>query len=209
MAGREVLLIGAGRVGRRKLAVLLKAGAAVRVVEPKPDEGLLGMAAVGLVRLEASFDESFLSLRPIIIAAVDDPEEGRRLAALARGLGLLINVADQPADCDFHVSAVADLAPLRLAVTTEGASPALSAVIAAELRVRYRGHGLLASLLARLRPAILASGLPPERRRAMLLALASNPDLPALLAEGRAEEAKRALLDIIRPVEPPEDFWRP
>jgi precorrin-2 dehydrogenase/sirohydrochlorin ferrochelatase len=104
--------------------------------------------------------------------------------------------------------AVADLAPLRLAVTTEGASPALSALIAAELRDRYRGHGLLASLLARIRPVVMAAGLPPERRRGILLGVAADPALPGLLAEGRTEEAKSRLRDIIDPVEPPADFWR-
>jgi precorrin-2 dehydrogenase/sirohydrochlorin ferrochelatase len=201
MTGREVVLVGAGRVGRRKLADLVKAGARVRVVEPEPDDEVLALAKDGQIRLEPAFSESFLDLRPLIFVAIDDPEEGSRLAALARGRGLLINVADKPLDCDFHMPAVADFSPLRLAVTTDGASPALSALIAKELRERYRGHGLLAALLGELRPEIMASELPPPARREILTLLAGDSALLAMLAEGKASQARDRAGQLIRTFE--------
>jgi siroheme synthase-like protein len=207
MGGRRALLAGAGRVGRRMLSDLLTAGAAVLVVEPRPSEEVRALAAEGRIRLEARFEEAFLDDRPIVFAALDDPGEGRRLAALARSKGLWVNVADQPADCDFHVPAVADLSPLRLAVTTDGGSPALAAAVAADARVRYRGHGRLAAILGRLRPLVMASGLSPECRREILLRAASDAGLADLLADGRTPEAMARLRELIRPVEPPEDFF--
>jgi siroheme synthase (precorrin-2 oxidase/ferrochelatase) len=117
-------------------------------------------------------------------------------------------VADRPADCDFHLPAVADLPPLRLAVTTGGASPALSAIIAAELRERYRGRGRLAALLARLRPEIMAAVPDPSRRRAILTELAGDPGLTAGLAEDRIEEARARLGELLAPlgVEAPDEL---
>ena len=206
MTGREALVVGAGRVGRRKLADLLKAGARVRVVEPNPDESVLALASEGRIRLEPEFSESFLDLRPLIFVAADDPAEGSRLAALARSRGLWINVADQPIDCDFHMPAVADFEPLRLSVTTDGASPALSAAIARELRERYRAHGLLARMLAELRPLVLARPLAPEKRREILTSLAEDCLLLSLLAEGREREARARAEALLGPLRPPEGF---
>lgn len=209
MTGREALLIGAGRVGRRKLADLLKVGAKVRVVEPHPDDEIRDLARQGVIRLEKELSESFLDLKPVIFVAADDPGVGSRLSALAKARGLLINVADKPSECDFYMPAVADLSPLRLAVTTDGASPALAALIAAELRALYRGHGLLAAMLAKVRPAVLSSDLGEGERRRILTSLAEEPRLPVMLAKGEDGRARELVIDLLGSVRPPVDFLPP
>jgi precorrin-2 dehydrogenase/sirohydrochlorin ferrochelatase len=187
--GRPALLIGAGEVGRRKLSDLVKAGARITVVEPRPDLRVRELAGQGRIRLEPLFSESLLDDSPWVFIALPDPDQARELSALARGRGLMVNVADRPGDCGFIMPAVADLSPLRLAVSTDGASPALSARIATELRVNYRGHGLLAAALARLRPAVFRAVPDPAIRRALLFALGADQALPRLFGEGRRAEA--------------------
>ncbi|MDR2442572.1 MAG: bifunctional precorrin-2 dehydrogenase/sirohydrochlorin ferrochelatase [Deltaproteobacteria bacterium] len=205
---RPALLIGAGGVGRRKLADLLKALAKVMVVEPKPDSYVTELANRGEIFLTGAFDESLLDASPLVFVAIDDPLEAKRLAHIARARGCWVNVVDRPEDCDFYMPAVVDLSPLRLAVTTDGASPALAAHIASELRERYLGHGLLADLMGRLRPWILKAGLSPEDRRTIFVSLAAQPELPKLLAENRIQEARKIIVDLIRPVELPADFLK-
>jgi siroheme synthase-like protein len=204
--GRPALLVGAGAVGKRKLAALLEAGAAVTVVEPKPDPAVSEMAQSGLIRLVPEFSDSLLESGPVVFVATDDSELSRQIARAAGAQGLLLNVADCPRECNFLMPAIVDLSPLRLAVTTEGASPALAAHLAADFRVRYLGHGLLAKLLGRLRPLILEADLDPNIRSGIFKALAANGQLPELLLANRLAEATEIVGLLIEPVKLPGDF---
>ncbi|MDR1309477.1 MAG: hypothetical protein LBL95_06220, partial [Deltaproteobacteria bacterium] len=99
--------------------------------------------------------------------------------------------------------------PFRLTVNTEGASPALSAAVANELRAQYRGYGALAGLLGRLRPLVLGADLARERRRDIFRALAEDKSLPALMAEGRYGEVRGLVEGHLAPVRLPGDFSIP
>ncbi|MDR2301044.1 MAG: bifunctional precorrin-2 dehydrogenase/sirohydrochlorin ferrochelatase [Deltaproteobacteria bacterium] len=205
-SNREVLLVGAGQVGRRKLADLLAAGARVRVIEPKVDPFLAKLQASGEILLENEFKESFLDARPWVFLALDDNAEAQRLGALARGRGLLVNRADRPEDCDFFMPALVGEAPFRLTVSTLGHAPALSARVAKELRTGYRGYGDLARLLGRVRPLILNSGLDPKKRRLIFKVLAEDKSLPELLSLGDKALLLAALKKDLEPVEIPPDY---
>jgi precorrin-2 dehydrogenase/sirohydrochlorin ferrochelatase len=55
--------------------------------------------------------------------------ESARLAREARGQGVLVNVEDVPALCDFHVPAIVRRGDLLLTVSTGGKSPGLARMI--------------------------------------------------------------------------------
>ncbi|MDR1546514.1 MAG: bifunctional precorrin-2 dehydrogenase/sirohydrochlorin ferrochelatase [Deltaproteobacteria bacterium] len=205
-AGRPALLIGAGSVGRRKLGDLLAAGADVLVVEPDPVPETRQLAAEGRLRLASAFDETMLDSGPWIFVAVGDGPLAAKLAQLAKARNLPINVADRPELCSFMMPALAADPPFAVAVSTDGTSPALAAAVAAELRARYRGYGAVASLLGRLRPLVLASDLPIERRRVIFKRLAGAPELACLLSEGREAELRALIEGLLAPVSLPSNF---
>ena len=81
------------------------------------------------------------------------------MAADARARGIWVNAADQPADCDFILPAIARQGSVSVAVSTDGKSPAL----AASLRDRIASLltpdvATLADDLAAERAAIKAAG---------------------------------------------------
>jgi siroheme synthase-like protein len=205
-SGRAVLLVGAGQVGLRKLSVLLDVGARVRVVEPSEDPYLDDLAVKGAITLEKEFEESFLDIRPWVFVALDDPAEAGRISALARSRGLMVNSADRPSDCDYIMPALVRDPPFRLTVSTDGASPALSAAVARDLRRRYRGYGALAELLGRLRPLVLSSGLDRDRRGAIFKALAEDGALAERLAAGDLAGLRELIAERLAPVELPAGF---
>jgi siroheme synthase-like protein len=205
---RHVLLVGAGRVGRRKLKDLLSAGAWVRVVEPKDDPYLTDLADKGIIVLEKEFQESFLNSVSWVFVAIDQAAQATHIASLARSKGLMVNVADRPEDCNFIMPALVCDPPFRLTVSTEGNSPALSAVVAKKLRNQFAGYGALASLLGQIRPLVVNSDLDQDKRRAIFMALAEDKSLVDFLSQGNYPAVKECLKRHLAPLELPTFFFK-
>jgi len=127
LAGRRCLVVGGGRVAERKVALLLEAGADVAVVSPVVTPRIADLAARGAIRLArrtvrpADLDRVFLAF-----AATDDAEVNQGVAREVRSAGGLVNVADAPEACDFHVPSVVRRGDLTIAISTGGGSPALA-----------------------------------------------------------------------------------
>ena len=189
--GRTVLVVGLGPVGRRKAAGLKEAGARVIGVDPAADR-LDPAALEGIeVRGEAYHAEHLRGVSLAIAAA--PPEVNRRVVADARRAGVWGCSTSDPGAGDFTVPAVWRSGPLVLTVSTSGASPALAAALrdrAAEaLGPAAAG---LATVLAELRPVVLARLDDPAARR-RILAEWADPRWLALWTEQGPDAVRRAL----------------
>jgi siroheme synthase, N-terminal domain len=209
LRGRLVLMVGAGRVGRRKLEKLLRAGARMRLVEPTPDQSVLDLVSAGRVELETDYRPELMDGAALVFAATSEPELNRAVATEARSRGIWANVADAPELSDFVLPAVVERGEFKIAVAT-GGSPALAARTAARLREMFGPeYGPLAGLLAGLRPKILASGLPIEAREKLFKTLVDSEELRAHLAGGEMEQARDLVKRLAEPVEVGDDFSIP
>ncbi len=183
LKGKTVFLAGAGKVGRRKLMRLLKTGAAVRVLERAPDASLLELAEEGRLSLHAEFGPELLDGVCLVFIATNDRECNRAIALAARARGIWVNSAENPADGDFHLPSEIGRGAFRLAVSTGGGSPALSAHAAENLRKIFGPeYGRLTALLAEIRPDVLARVADEGERRAIFKKLAESDELLNLLA---------------------------
>lgn len=122
------VVAGGGRVAERKVEGLLKCGARVTVIAPRASGNIQALHHQGRIEWEAR------PFRPedaegvfLLFAATGDRAANARILGAGRAFGALANVADDPEGSDFHVPAVARKGPVTVAVSTEGASPALSA----------------------------------------------------------------------------------
>ena len=85
LAGREVLLVGAGPVSARRAATFLEAGAVVRVVAPRVDPAMADLAARAgdhLVVVTRSFTPTDLDSPWMVHVATGDPRVDAEVAAL-------------------------------------------------------------------------------------------------------------------------------
>ena len=174
LEGRRVLVVGGGAVAEGRVRLLVEARARVHLVAPEATSTLTGLAAGGTISWSRrGYQVDDCRGAALVLAATDDAEVNQAVAVEARALGILVNVADAPSLCDFHLPAVARRGPVTIAVSTAGEAPAL----AAHLRARIEAvvgpeYGTLARLLGRLR-RILPSG--PSRRARLRELIALGP----------------------------------
>ncbi len=193
LAERLVVVIGGGRVGRRKAAALRRTGARVRLVclEPAPSD------AGGLEWLTASYDPAHLEGASLVFAAAP-PEVNARVVADARARGLWVNAASGPAHGDFLLGAGIHRGGLVLAVSTGGAAPALARTIRDRLEAEFdETFAVWVDLLAELRSEAVSRIADPTRRRGVLEGWCRGEWLERMKREGpdAVRAALRAELD--------------
>ena len=201
LTSKDVLVIGAGKVGRRKIASLLRCSPReLTVIDPglSPTD-MEELAVSGPVRCRArAFLPEDLDGKTLVFAATGDRETNARVAALCGGRNILCNIADAPSESDFFVPAHFSSGDATVAVSTGGLSPALARHLSSELEAwmgkRYAG---LLTVLGRLRPKMLEMGLPTRENTTLFRAVVYSP--LAELLERRRVDAAAALLTALLP----------
>lgn len=157
IAGQPVVVLGHGEAAEAKRRLVLRAGG--DVIEDLA-EGIDKGARLAFI-------------------AHDDERAIEADAIRARCAGLLVNVVDRPALCDFTTPSIIDRAPVLIAVGTGGASAGLAKALRLRLeRLLPQGLGALAQALFDARAALRARWpTGSERRRALDAALEDGGSL--------------------------------
>jgi precorrin-2 dehydrogenase / sirohydrochlorin ferrochelatase len=132
--GKLCVVVGGGRVARRKVKGLLAAGAAVRVISPKVGSQLAVLVDEGKIEwVSRTYAEGDLHDAFLVFAATDDRRTQELICRHAAADQQLVNVADDPGRCNFYVPSLFRRGDLTIAVSTSGKSPAVAALIRKEL----------------------------------------------------------------------------
>ncbi len=90
---------------------------------------LLEEAGITPIAIDADAPAEALGRLTILLVAGLERETAARLAARARAIGVLVNVEDEPALCDFHVPAILRRGDLTVSVSTGGRAPGLARLL--------------------------------------------------------------------------------
>lgn len=166
LSGRSVLLLGGGSAAVAKARLLLKADARIVLVAPETSPEMRKLLRDGcLTWRRRSFVPSDLEEATLAIDAGEDATQTSELRAAAAARNILVNVVDQPAECDFTVPALLDRSPVVVAISSGGCAPALSRNIRQRLETAVpEGYARLAAAAAACREDVKAK-LPPGRPR--------------------------------------------
>jgi uroporphyrin-III C-methyltransferase / precorrin-2 dehydrogenase / sirohydrochlorin ferrochelatase len=129
LAGANVVLIGDGDAAHAKRRLIERAGGVVVGDCPMP---ICKCARIAFIALE-------------------DEAHAIAEASRLRAKGMLVNVVDRPANCDFTTPAIIDRSPVIIAIGTGGASAGLAKAL------RQRLEALLPQSLGRLADNMLSS----------------------------------------------------
>src|ERR1700689_2632803 len=192
LEGRQVLVVGAGKIGEPKIAGLLDTGARIRVVSLDATPLVREWAGNGKLELELrAFAADDLNGAFLAVVATNLRNLNERVYQEAQGRGVLCNVVDVPDLCDFFYPAVVRRGDRQIAVSTAGRSPSLAQKIRQQIEKQFGpGYAAWVAELGETRNRILASDLGKERKLDLLHSLASREAFEAALAEEPELSAK-------------------
>jgi uroporphyrin-III C-methyltransferase/precorrin-2 dehydrogenase/sirohydrochlorin ferrochelatase len=127
---RPVLVIGGGDIAARKILLLRRAGANVRIVAQQLSAELTELADQQAIEwLATEFDEAQIDAVFLVIAATDDSELNQRVFAAANARQRLVNVVDNQPLCSFIFPSIVDRSPLLVAISSGGTAPVLARIL--------------------------------------------------------------------------------
>lgn len=197
IAGLRCVVVGGGAVAARKVRGLIASGADLLVVAPEIGPELAALAEHGTIRVKRrAFEPSDLDGALLAFAATDDRAVNEAVVRAAQARGTIVNVADDPAACNFTVPAVVRRGDVTLAISTGGRSPAFARFLREQLEVWLTdARCALLDLAAELRRELQAAGITIDSHL-WQVALADE-DALAALAKGDRESAHSRLREIL------------
>jgi uroporphyrin-III C-methyltransferase/precorrin-2 dehydrogenase/sirohydrochlorin ferrochelatase len=207
LTGRVVVVVGGGAVAARKIELLLKAHARVRVIAPRLDPELTVFRDAGRIEhLALPFEPRHLDGAMLVIAATDRAEVNQAVATAAAERSLFANVVDSATDSSCIMPAIVDRSPVIVAIGTSGHSPVLARRLRAQIEALLPERlGELARMAGRVRERVLRL-LPDLRSRRLFWerlfsgqiatqALAGQSASAEQLLERELERARAAVAD--------------
>jgi precorrin-2 dehydrogenase/sirohydrochlorin ferrochelatase len=203
LKGVSCLVIGGGLVGERKVKTLQSCGARVFMISRELTPFLEEEARQGRITLLAQdYDSACLQGMFLVIGATDDSVLNEKIGREARERGLLCNVADKPADCNFILPSLVRRGDLTIAISTAGNSPALAKKIRQDMEKEFPEiYGPYLEFLGRIRREVLNLNLSQEENGKIFEALVQAPVLSWL--EQRDSQSLLDLMDqLLGPLSP-------
>src|SRR3979411_1707271 len=167
LAGKQCLVVGAGKVGEPKIGGLIDTGARTHVVAIAASDQVREWAEAGKIELELrAFSSSDLDGKFLAVVATASRSLNERVYRDAQPRGVLCNVVDVPNLCDFYYPAVVRRGALQIAVSTSGESPALAQRLRKELEVQFDPeYAEWVESIGNARAEIIADNLTAEERK--------------------------------------------
>jgi len=206
------LVVGAGEVGLRKIQGLLECEPArVTGVDPAPVTAELA----DLLAKHSNFSYKQRPFAPtdldgarMVFACTANRELNQTIGDECARRGLLCNRTDDPEQGTFVLPATITRGDLVIAVSTNGASPALCRIIRRDLEGRYGPeYACFARLLRQIRTALLALGWSCAANRVIFRELAAS-NLPELIRANDHEHCHSLLAALLpAPLHPRIGEW--
>ena len=192
--GKPCLVVGGGQVAARKVYLLHRAGANIRIVAPSLCDELQRWATAGDVEYnERPYQAADIDGQAIVIAATDQSEVNAAISEQCQAQGIPVNVVDAPELCSFIMPSIIDRTPVQIAISTGGASPVLARLLRAKLETYIpAAYSRLAELLERFRERVKQRFNNVEGTRRFWEHILEGP-IADMLVAGKDQAAEQAL----------------
>ncbi len=185
---KHCLVIGGGPVAQRKTLNLLECQARVKVVSPSITGVLKGLAQQGDIDWQQrDYVREDLEGVFLAFAATNDTKANQQILNQCRQQGILVNVVDNPEDCDFFVPSVIRRQSLSIAISTSGKSPLLARRLREELEEQIPAeYGEWVEIMGRIREYIKTKVVDTQKRQSLYRYLAET-DMWEIIKNGQED----------------------
>lgn len=130
LKNRPVLVVGGGEIAVRKIKLLCRTGARVRVTARNLRYELQELLDINTIEWIAySFDPAQLDDVFLVIAATGDNQLNSQIFEAANARHKLINIVDNQPKCSFIFPSIVDRYPLIVAISSSGTAPVLTRLL--------------------------------------------------------------------------------
>lgn len=130
ISGKNILVIGGGKIAARRVKILLKFTKSLTVVSPRLCEELRRQAETGTIHwMHREYVPDCLSGMDIVLAATNQREVNHQIVTDCRLLEqkeqrrMLVNIADDKAQCDFYFPSVVQTEEITIGINSGGQNP--------------------------------------------------------------------------------------
>ncbi|WP_372883264.1 bifunctional precorrin-2 dehydrogenase/sirohydrochlorin ferrochelatase [Psychromonas sp.] len=154
----NAVVIGGGNVAARKIELLLKSKAKITVVSPVVKESVQALLTDRQITwIKAEYAPHFLDSFQLVIAATNIRAVNIAISDAANQRGMLVNVVDDPALCNYITPAIIDREPMIIALSSSGNAPILLQMLKSQIeQMLPAGYGKLARFCGRYRIEVQA-----------------------------------------------------
>lgn len=204
--GKYVVLIGGGSEGYRKTLDFIEGNAQVVVVSQTFSAGISELCQEGKIRLQKEevkdadiFVEMLVPKPDVLVAVTNNMELNAQLIKSAKSRGCMVYAPDNPSLSDFILPATAKVGEVRIAISTNGRSPAMASVLRKRIEKLITPEDLLQVKLQDYLRSFLRKQVKNQKdRKEMLYRILQNNDVGELLKQGKFDEAREKALEIMQ-----------
>ncbi|ORE88396.1 Uroporphyrinogen-III methyltransferase [Oceanococcus atlanticus] len=199
LVSRDVLVVGGGEIAARKVRLLHKGQARIRVVAPQLCAELAEQQRNGQVSwLQQPFDADAFGQPTLVIAATDQPEVNRQVASVAQARGVPVNVVDDAQSSTAIMPSIVDRSPVVVALSSGGTAPVLARRLRDQIEKSLpSGYGRLAALSGAIRERVMQT-LPEPRSRLRFWERVFDGPVAQRAVSGDLDSARAMLDDSLR-----------
>lgn len=194
------VVVGGGGVAERKVKEVLSQHGRVRLISPEVTPFLQQLVDDALIEwFPRGYSKSDLAGAFLVFAATSNRSVQDKVVEDAREENLLVNVADQPEACDFHVPASIHRGELTIAISTNGKSPAMAAMVRKRLEQQIgEEFGVLVELIAEVRKQVLA-GTANQKDKRILFQKILDDDILGWIEQGQWDKVEAHIQKVLGP----------
>lgn len=203
----NTLVVGAGEVAARKIELLLKTQATVRVIAPHVSDTVARLAADGHIELiQKPYETEALEGIQLIFVATNDEDLNQTIQTEAKAHNIIVNVVDNPPLCDFITPSIVDRGNITIAMSSGGVAPVLLRYLRQKLEaIIPQNIRLLGDFAERFRETV-KSKLPTVTQRRYFWEWFFDSDVAEKVLKGDALSAEKPFLDKLTASSQDEDF---
>lgn len=117
IAGEKILIIGGGADAFKKLRILQRFDAEVEVLAPDVCQEIKDS---GVKYIEEAYDKKFIKGYLMLYSCLNDDKTDRQIVNDGKEAGVLVNIHDKPAFCQFISPAIYRRGNISVAVSSNG-----------------------------------------------------------------------------------------